>query len=94
MTKEGDADHPKDDAEITDNLSWRDGVLVFNQQTLAEAHDQFNRYNERQDSGGRPGPQIASAAASRPIMDVFVLLLHRGFGLSVNEQGSTIVVSR
>jgi ferric-dicitrate binding protein FerR (iron transport regulator) len=27
-------------------------------------------------------------------VDVFVLLLHRGFGLSVNEQGGTIVVSR
>jgi ferric-dicitrate binding protein FerR (iron transport regulator) len=27
-------------------------------------------------------------------VDVFVLLLHRGFGLSVNEQGDRIIVSR
>ena len=37
-------------------LSWRSGMLVFNQQTLAEAADQFNRYNERQIFVGRVRP--------------------------------------
>jgi transmembrane sensor len=27
-------------------------------------------------------------------VDVFVLLLHRGFGLSINDQGKSIVVSQ
>jgi transmembrane sensor len=84
---------PVDD--IANDLSWRSGMLVFSQQTLAEAADQFNRYNTR---------KIVVEGAARRIriggsfkvdnVDVFVLLLHRGFGLSVDDQGKRIVVSR
>jgi transmembrane sensor len=38
----------KPETEIANELSWRSGVLVFDQQTLAEAAEQFNRYNTRQ----------------------------------------------
>ncbi|HXB52979.1 MAG TPA: FecR domain-containing protein [Rhizomicrobium sp.] len=85
----------KPDQEISNDLSWRRGVLVFNQQTLADAAEQFNRYNNR---------HILVEGSARKIriggrfkadnVDVFVQLLHRGFGLSVNEQGDKIVVSR
>ena len=85
----------KPDQEISNDLSWRRGVLVFNQQTLADAAEQFNRYNSR---------HILVEGSARKIriggrfkadnVDVFVQLLHRGFGLSVNEQGDKIVVSR
>jgi transmembrane sensor len=85
----------KDGTQITDDLSWRDGVLVFHQQTLAEAADQFNRYNERQILVEGPARKIRIGGRFKADnVDVFVLLLHRGFGLSVNEQGRTIVVSR
>jgi transmembrane sensor len=85
----------KPDEELANGLSWRNGLLVFRQQTLAEAAEQFNRYNDR---------QIFVAGSARKIriggsfkannLDVFVQLLHEGFGLSVSEQGDRIVVSR
>jgi len=85
----------KNGSDISDDLSWRDGVLVFNQQTLAEAAEQFNRYNERQILVEGPARKIRIGGRFKADnVDVFVLLLHRGFGLSVNEQGGTIVVSR
>lgn len=85
----------KNGSDIADDLSWRDGVLVFHQQTLAEAADQFNRYNERQILVEGPARKIRIGGRFKADnVDVFVLLLHRGFGLSVNEQGGTIIVSR
>jgi len=85
----------KSGSDIADDLSWRGGVLVFNQQTLAEAAEQFNRYNERQILVEGPARRIRIGGSFKADnVDVFVLLLHRGFGLSVNEQGGTIVVSR
>jgi transmembrane sensor len=85
----------KPDHEISNDLSWRHGVLIFNQQNLAEVAEQFNRYNRR---------HIEVAGSARDIriggsfkadnLDVFVTLLHRGFGLSVNQQGDRIIVSR
>jgi transmembrane sensor len=83
---------PEDD--IANDLSWRSGMLVFNQQTLAEAADQFNRYNSRHIvvEGNARKIRIGGSFKADNV-DVFVLLLHRGFGLSVNEQGDRIVVS-
>ena len=85
----------KPDADIADDLSWRSGMLVFKEQTLAEAADQFNRYNTRQIlvEGNARKIRIGGSFKADNV-DVFVLLLHRGFGLSVNEQGDRIVVSR
>jgi len=85
----------KPDADIADDLSWRSGMLVFKEQTLAEAADQFNRYNTRQIlvEGNARKIRIGGSFKADNV-DVFVLLLHRGFGLSVNDQGDRILVSR
>jgi transmembrane sensor len=96
VTKDGEAlllAKPLDD--IANDLSWRSGLLVFNQQTLADAADQFNRYNSRKISIEGSARKIRIGGSFRADnIDVFVLLLHRGFGLSVNDQGNRIVVSR
>jgi transmembrane sensor len=96
VTKDGEAlllAKPLDD--IANDLSWRSGLLVFNQQTLADAADQFNRYNSRKISIEGSARKIRIGGSFRADnVDVFVLLLHRGFGLSVNDQGNRIVVSR
>ena len=85
----------KPDSDIANDLSWREGMLIFNQQTLAEAAEQFNRYNQRQILVEGPARRIRIGGSFKADnVDVFVLLLHRGFGLSVNEKGDTIVVSR
>ena len=85
----------KPDEDIANDLSWRRGVLVFNQQTLADAAEQFNRYNNRhiQVEGSARRIRIGGSFKADNV-DVFVQLLHRGYGLSVNEQGDKIVVSR
>jgi transmembrane sensor len=38
---------PKADADLTRQLAWRDGQVVLDGQTLAEAAAEFNRYNDR-----------------------------------------------
>jgi transmembrane sensor len=85
----------RNDGDIENGLSWRSGMLVFNQQTLADAADQFNRYNTRKIEVEGAARRIRIGGSFRADnVDVFVLLLHRGFGLSVDEQGKRIVVSR
>lgn len=85
----------KPDSDISRDLSWRDGMLVFNQQTLAEAADQFNRYNTRKImvEGNARRIRIGGSFKADNV-DVFVMLLHRGFGLSVDDQGQRILISR
>jgi len=84
----------KPDHEISNDLSWRRGVLVFNQQTLAEVAEQFNRYNRRhiEVAGSARDIRIGGSFKADNV-DVFVTLLHRGFGLSVDQQGDRILVS-
>ena len=85
----------KPDSDIARDLSWRAGMLVFNQQTLAEAADQFNRYNNRKImvEGNARRIRIGGSFKADNV-DVFVMLLHRGFGLSVDDQGKRILISR
>jgi transmembrane sensor len=85
----------KPDHDIADALSWRSGMLVFNQQTLAEAAEQFNRYNAKQIFVEGDARRIRIGGSFKADnVDVFALLLRRGFGLSVNDQGERIMVSR
>ncbi|HEU0094870.1 MAG TPA: FecR domain-containing protein [Rhizomicrobium sp.] len=85
----------KPDRDIANALSWRSGMLVFSQQTLAEAAEQFNRYNEKQILVEGDARKIRIGGSFKADnVDVFALLLRRGFGLSVNDQGGRIVVSR
>lgn len=87
------ASKPQED--IANDLSWRRGMLVFNQQTLADAAEQFNRYNSRHILVEGSARKIRIGGSFRADnVDIFVQLLHRGYGLSVNEQGDKIVVSR
>jgi len=85
----------KPDHEINNDLSWRQGMLIFNQETLAEVAEQFNRYNHRhiEVAGNARGIRIGGSFKADNV-DVFVTLLHRGFGLSVDQQGDRILVSR
>lgn len=83
------------DDDIRSDLAWREGRLVFNQQPLAEAAEQFNRYNARKIvvQGNARRIRIGGSFKADNV-DGFVLLLQRGFGLSVDDQGKTVVVSR
>ncbi|PIB95642.1 FecR domain-containing protein [Caulobacter sp. X] len=43
----GVATSPRADADLGRQLAWRDGQIVLDGQTLAEAAAEFNRYNDR-----------------------------------------------
>jgi transmembrane sensor len=86
---------PKAPKQIDDELSWRQGKLVFDQTTLGDAATQFNRYNTRK-------LVIADAAVARiriggsfdaNNMGGFVALLKQGFGLAVQDSGNEIRIS-
>jgi transmembrane sensor len=81
--------------DIANDLSWRSGILVFDQQTLLNAANEFNRYNAKQlvIEGNVRDMRIGGRFKANNVAS-FILLLHRGFGLTVEDRGSTIVVSR
>jgi transmembrane sensor len=84
----------KSQQDIADKLSWRQGMLVFNQETLGAAAAEFNRYNKKhiivvgaardQRIGGRFRPDNAEGFAS---------LIKEGFGLKIEDTGTEIIVS-
>jgi transmembrane sensor len=82
--------------QIGDALAWREGRLVFDGTTLAEAAAEFNRYNRRQLVIADPDTASirigGSFAATSP--DVFARLLKDAYGLHVVMSGETIQVSR
>lgn len=81
--------------DIARELSWRSGVLVFDQETLAAAAAEFNRYNRKKvvvlgqarnlHIGGRFRANNA---------DVFASLIHAGMGVDVRDTGSEIIISK
>lgn len=82
--------------KVSRDLSWRNGVLIFDQSTLAEAAAEFNRYNrtqlilaDEQTAGIRIGGSFDADA-----VDAFVRLLERGFGLTIEEYDDEIRISR
>ncbi len=85
----------KPSQDITDDLSWREGKLVFNQQSLAEVAKQFNRYNRQRIlvEGTARKIRIGGSFKADNVAG-FAALLHQGFGLTVNKRGNDIVVSR
>lgn len=78
-------------AEINRKLSWIEGLLVFQGETLAQVADEFNRYNRKQLVIADP------AIASRRIggafqatdPDSFVAGLEKWFGIHADEQSPT-----
>lgn len=79
---------------IEQSLAWRGGMLEFEQTPLAEAADQFNRYNQRK-------LLIRGSAATLPIggsfrtsnVEAFARLLHDAYGLHVDYTPTEIKIS-
>lgn len=83
-------------AEAEEALSWRSGVLVFRDVTLAEAVAEFNRYNTRpvviEDADIADFTVAGNFRATN--VDAFVRLLERGYPLRVQQREDRIVLSR
>lgn len=81
--------------EVSREMSWRSGVLVFDQETLASAADEFNRYNTKkvvvvgQARDLRVGGRFRANNA-----DVFASLIQAGMGLNVQYGDDEIIISK
>lgn len=80
---------------IADTLSWREGVLTFDQVTLADAADEFNRYNRAQIRFGdsKAGQTRIGGSFEATDVEAFTRLLHSAFGLTIAHSGDTITIS-
>ena len=84
----------QDEAQVERDLTWREGVLSFNQTTLAEAADEFNRYNAEKLVVDRTAASIRIDGAFKSDNVVsFARLLKDGFGLKVEDTGDKIKIS-
>jgi transmembrane sensor len=82
--------------KVANALSWRNGILVFDQSTLQDAAEQFNRYNRRQLVVTDPETAQIRIGGSFDAtgVDAFARLLHSGFNLRVERRGDEIRVSQ
>lgn len=82
-------------AEAEESLSWRQGVLVFRQMTLADASAEFNRYNSRKIVIEDPHVGALHVAGSFHANNVeaFIRLLERGYPLRAEERGDEFVLT-
>lgn len=81
-------------AEAEESLSWRQGVLVFRQMTLADASAEFNRYNTRKIV--IDDPQVAALHVAGSFhannVEAFVRLIERGYPLRAEERDGQFVL--
>lgn len=86
----------RSEEKVEGALSWREGVLTFDQKPLPEIAAEFNRYNARKLVV--EGETVAAIRitgtfpASRP--DAFARLLRDAYGLAVEDKEREIRVSR
>lgn len=81
---------------VAQALSWRDGMLAFDQKPLSAIAVEFNRYNARKlvlDEETVGDVRITGTFPSdKP--DAFARLLREAYGLQVNDTGGQIHISR
>lgn len=84
----------KSQLAIADRLSWRQGMLVFDQDTLAAAAAEFNRYSNKHIIVVGSARELRIGGRFKPDnVEVFVSLIKEGFGLKIERTGTEIVVS-
>jgi len=85
----------KSSKEIEDDLSWRAGMLTFDQNTLAAAAAQFNRYNHRRIVVEGRAREIRIGGSFRADnIDVFAQLVRNALGLKVTQSADQITISQ
>jgi len=68
--------------ELEQSLSWREGLLVFDNQPLADVAAEFNRYNRRQLVVDPSAASVSVSGSFRATnLDGFLRLLEQGFSV-------------
>jgi len=84
----------KSQHDIADRLSWRQGMLVFDQETLGAAATEFNRYNSKHIIVVGAARNLRIGGRFRPDnAESFTSLIKEGFGLKIEDTGTEIIVS-
>jgi len=80
--------------KLSDELSWRQGRLTFDQTPLSEVVAEFNRYNKRQLSISDPSVAAMRISGSFDAtnLDEFIFLLKQGLGLKVDENENNVTI--
>lgn len=86
----------KTPAQVDNLLGWREGRLMLDELTLAQAAAQFNRYNRRQLVIADPAlaRMVIGGSFAPTNVDGFARLLQQGFGLQVRSGPDQIIISR
>lgn len=81
--------------QIDADLSWRQGMLRFDQLSLADAAAEFNRYNRKQlvIADARVAQMRIGGTFESSNLDAFVRLLHQAYGLKVDEANGVVKIS-
>lgn len=81
--------------ELVDKLGWRRGVLVFSNTRLADAAEEFNRYNREKLIVTDPAAARLTIGGTFPASDVsaFTDVAQDVLGLRVETHGNEIVIS-
>ena len=85
----------KSDQALNKQLGWRQGMLVFERVTLADAASEFNRYNARKIVFADPQVADHMIGGTFPATDVvaFTSAVQIAFGLHVQNKADEIVIS-
>jgi transmembrane sensor len=86
----------KSKSDLTNELSWRQGLLVFHHATLEEAASQFNRYNTGKIVIADPKIARLAFSATLPLNDVeaFTRVAEKLFDIRSQKRGDETVISR
>ena len=82
--------------EMDDSLSWRTGYLIFDDEPLASAIAEFNRYTTRKVVIADPdvGALPISGKVRTSNAQALTRMLHDGFGIRAEERDGSIVLMR
>jgi transmembrane sensor len=83
-------------AVLADELGWRRGLLVFHHASLADAANEYNRYNARKIIIADSAAARMTVSGSLPANDMreFLVIAKKFFGLRVQTYGDEVVISR
>lgn len=86
---------PKTVAAAQSELSWRQGMLVFDQYTVERAAEEFNRYNRRKIVVTSPDAAAIRIGGTFETdnIDGFVELLQQGYGLKIEKTDDAVKIT-
>lgn len=82
--------------DLTSELGWRHGLLIFHHTALADAAAEFNRYSREKIIVGDASAARATINGALPVGDLqeFTRMARNFFGLHSKKRGDTIVFTR